>query len=147
MIEKIEEEVCSDSTGKMTFHLVDENGDCRSVTGMTFLDKNGQAQGISSESKRELPLIENLFSDRHKKVVDIEFDHFNKIYDRELDKTVNEIAYEKVLQMEKEKKLSYRITKFFKKATIEKTPQQTPRQTSLQKPPERNKSAAHNSPQ
>ena len=71
MIEKIEEEVCSDSTGKMIFHLVDENGDCRTVSGMTFLDKDGQPQGISSESKRELPLIENLFSERHKKVVDI----------------------------------------------------------------------------
>ncbi len=113
MIEKIEEEICSDSTGKMTFHLVDENGDCRVVSGMTFLNEKGEPQGISSGSKRELPLIENLFSDRHKKVVEIEFDHFNKVYDRELNKTVNEIAYEKVMQMEKEKKLSYRIAKFF----------------------------------
>ena len=143
MIEKIEEEVCSDSTGKMTFHLVDESGDCRTVTGMTFLDKNGQAQGITSESKRELPLIENLFSDRHKKVVDIEFDHFNKVYDRELDKTVNQIAYEKVLQMEKEKKLSYRIVNFFKKTTIEKAP----KQTNLQKLPENTKPASHNPPE
>ena len=119
MIEKIEEEVCSDSTGKMIFHLVDENGDCRTVSGTTFLDKDGQAQGISSESKRELPLIENLFSERHKKVVDIEFDYFNKVYDREQDKTVNEIAYEQVLQMEKEKKLSYRLANLFKKTPVQ----------------------------
>ncbi len=147
MIEKIEEQVCSDSTGKMTFHLVDENGDCRTVTGMTFIGKNGQPQGISSESKRELPLIENLFSERHKKVVDIEFDHFNKVYDRELDKTVNQIAYEKVLQMEKEKKLSYRIAKFFKITTREKTPQNTLKQTTLQKPPEQNKNVTHVPPE
>ena len=119
MIEKIEEEVFSDSTGKMTFHLVDENGGCRTVSGMTFLDKNGQPQGISSESKRELPLIENLFSERHKKVVDIEFDYFNKVYDREQDKTINQIAYEKVLEMEKEKKLSYRLANLFRKTPLQ----------------------------
>ena len=147
MIEKIVEEVCSDSTGKMTFHLVDENGDCRTVTGITFLDKNGQAQGILSWSKRELPLIESLFSDRHKKIVDVEFDHFNKVYNRELDKTVNEIAYEEVLQMEKEKKLSYRIAKFFKITTVEKEPQDTPQQASMQKPPEQSKNANHNTPE
>jgi len=129
MIEKIEEEVCSDSTGKMIFHLVDENGDCRTVCGMTFLDKNGEAQGISSVSKRELPLIENLFSERHKKIVDIEFEHFNKVYDREQDKTINQIAYEKVLQMEKEKKLSYRLANLFKKtpAQSESSTQNAPK--------------------
>lgn len=118
MIEKIEEEVCSDSTGKMTFYLIDENGDCRTVTGTTFLDKNGQPQGINSESKRQLPLVENLFSERHKKVVDIEFDHFNKVYDRETNKTINQVAYEKVLQMEKEKKLSYRLANLFRKTPV-----------------------------
>ncbi|GAA0417477.1 hypothetical protein GCM10009133_27450 [Cocleimonas flava] len=145
MIEKIEEEVCSDSTGKMTFHLVDENGDCRRVCGMTFLDENGQAQGISSESKRELPLIESLFSDRHKKIVDIEFDHFNKVYNRELDKTVNEIAYEKVLQMEKEKKLSYRIKRFFKITHEEDIPEDAVPLNAAQKPAEQQKNASPNS--
>ena len=145
MIEKIEEEVCSDSTGKMTFHLVDENGDCRRVTGMTFLDKNGQPQGISSQSKRELPLIENLFSDRHKKVVDIDFDHFNKVYNRELDKTVNEIAYEKVLEMEKEKKLSYRIARFFKIISTEPVSENPVHHATMQKAPEQNKSTTQSS--
>jgi hypothetical protein len=115
MIEKVVEEQFSETEGRMTFHLVDENGDCRTISGLTFLDENKQAQGISSESIRELPLIEHLFSARDKKVIDIEFDHFNKVYDRSLDKTVNQLAYEKVLQMQKERKLSYRITKFFRK--------------------------------
>ena len=120
MIEKVVEEQLSDTEGKMTFHLVDENGDCRTVSGTTYIDKNKVAQGISSESIRELPLIESLFSARYKNTIDIEFDHFNKVYNRELDKTVNQIAYEKVKQMQKESKLSYRIANLFKKsATVE----------------------------
>ena len=117
MIEKIEEEQLTDSTGTITFHLVDENGDCRKVHGSTFLNENKVAQGVSCESIRELPLIESLFSSRDKKIVEVEFDHFNKVYDREEDKTVNQKAYEEVLKMQQEKKLSYRIANFFKKTT------------------------------
>ena len=121
MIEKVVEEQLSDTEGTMTFHLVDENGDCRTVSGITYINKNKVAQGISSESIRELPLIESLFSARHKKTIDIEFDHFNKVYNRELDKTVNQIAYEKVKQMQKERRLSYRIANLFKKSPIVQT--------------------------
>ena len=128
MIEKVVEEVLCDSTGKMTFHLIDENGDCRVVSGMTFLDENQQPQGISSESKRELPLIESLFSNRDKKIIDIEFSHFNRVYDRDQDKTINQIAYEKVLEVQKEKKLSYRLANLFRKSTTEK---QTPKSESV----------------
>lgn len=123
MIEKIVEKQLSNTVGTMEFHLVDENGDSRRLSGMTFLDENQQAQGISSECKRELPLIENLFSFRDKKVVDIDFESFNKVYDRDLDKTVNQVAYEKVLEMQKERKLSYRIANFFKRTIPENTHQ------------------------
>jgi len=128
MIEKVVEEVLCDSTGKMTFHLIDENGDCRTVSGMTFLDENQQPQGISSESKRELPLVESLFSNRDKKTVEVEFSHFNKLYDRDQDKTVNQIAYEKVLQIQKEKSLSYRLTNIFRKSPADK---KTPNKESV----------------
>ena len=121
MIEKVEEEKHADNVGTMTFYLVDENGDCRTVSGTTFLDENQQAQGISSDSIRELPLIENLFSARDKKIIYIEFDYFNKVYDRESDKTINQVAYEKVLQMQKEQTLSYRIAHFFKKQAPDTT--------------------------
>lgn len=121
MIEKVAEEQLSATEGTMTFHLVDENGDCRTVTGITFLDKNQQPQGISSESRRELPLIESLFSRRDKKIIDIDFDIYNKVYNRELDKTVNQLAYEKVQQIQKEQKLTYRIAKFFTKYAPKKT--------------------------
>ncbi len=111
MIEKISEEVISDTNGTMTFHLIDENGDCRTVRGETFLGKDQKPTGISPENKRELPLIENLFSNRDKKVIDIDFEKYNEIYDRDLNKTVNQLAYEKVQEMEKEKTLSYRLSK------------------------------------
>ena len=114
MIEKIVEEQVTETTGTIVFHLVDENGDCRTASGTTFLDENKQAQGVSSESIRELPLIESLFSNRNKKIIEVEFDHFNKVYDRETDKTINQVAYEAVVKMDEEKKLTYRISKFFK---------------------------------
>jgi len=113
MIEKVVEEQLSETEGLMTFYLVDENGDCRTVSGNTYLNESLQPQGITTLSKRELPLVDTLFASRHKKTIDIEFESFNKIYDREMDKTVNELAYEKVIQMQKEKKLTYRISRFF----------------------------------
>lgn len=119
MIEKISEEVISDNVGRMTFYLIDENGDCRTVNGETFLDKDQNPTGISSESKRELPLVESLFSNRDKKVVDIDFEKYNMVYDRDLDKTINEIAFEKVKEMEKEKTLSYRLAKLFGRTKLD----------------------------
>lgn len=115
MIEKIDQEPLTETTGTIVFHLVDENGDCRSVRAATYLDENKQPQGVSSSSIRELPLIENLFSNRHKKIVEIEFDHFNKVYDRETDSTINQKAYEAILEMQEKQSLSKRITNLFSK--------------------------------
>ncbi len=113
MIEKIDQEQLTDTTGIIVFHLVDENGDHRTVSGNTFLDENKQAQGISTESIRELPLIESLFSNRDKKIVEVEFDHFNKVYDRETDTTINKKAYDAVLKMQNENKFSQKLSRFF----------------------------------
>ena len=115
MIEKIDQEQITDTTGTIIFHLVDENGDYRTVRGSTFLDENKRAQGVSTDSIRELPLIENLFSNRDKKIVEVEFDHFNKVYDRETDSTINQKAYEAVVKMQNENKLSQRLSNFFRK--------------------------------
>jgi len=104
----------TDRQGTISFDIIDENNDSRTVKGTTFLDENRVAQGISSENKRELPLIEGLFRLEINEEIEIEFDYYNEAYDRELDKTVNQIAYEKVMQMEKEKSLLYRIKQFFK---------------------------------
>ena len=116
MIEKIDQKQISDTTGTIVFHLVDENGECRSVHGTTFLNEDKEPQGITAQSVRELPLIETIFSNRHKKIIEIEFDHFNEVYHRETDQTINQIAYEAVVKMQGEKKLSQRVSNFFKKA-------------------------------
>jgi len=115
MIEKIDQEQVTETTGTIDFHLVDENGECRTVHGSTYLDENKKPQGISSESIRELPLIESLFSNRHKKFIEVEFGHFNEVYNRETDQTINQVAYEAVMKMKDEKKFSRRITDFFKR--------------------------------
>ncbi|MEE9445036.1 MAG: hypothetical protein V3V19_05170 [Cocleimonas sp.] len=103
----------SEKHGTMTFLLRDENGDERPVTGDTFLDENKKPVGISSSNKRELPLIEDMLHLDIGETVEIEFDAYNHAYNRELDKTVNQIAYDKVMEMQKERKLFYRVKKFF----------------------------------
>lgn len=104
-LDKIEEKQISATEGTMTFHLTDEHGDSRCVTGATFLGENKVAKGITTENKRELPLIQNLFEMDVKESIDLEFKYFNDVYDRDVDKTVNQVAYEKVLEMQKERKL------------------------------------------
>ena len=101
----------------MSFHITDENRISRVVTGSTFL-KGKVAQGISTKNKRELPLIESLFRLEVGETIEVEFDFYNKVYSRELDKTVNQVAYDTVIEMEKEKNFFYRIAKFIKKSPV-----------------------------
>lgn len=115
MVERIDQEELTETKGSIVFHLVDENGECRRVEGFTYLDKNKEAQGVSTNSVRELPLIENLFSNRDQKFVEVEFDHFNEVYDRETDSTINQKAYKAVTEMQKENKLSSKISGIFRK--------------------------------
>jgi len=114
-LNKREEKKISDTEGTMSFFITDENGNDRVVTGTTFLNENQVAQGISSKNKRELPLIESLFRLDIGEVINVEFESFNKVYYRDLDKTVNQLAYDTVLEMEKEKNFFYRIAKVFKR--------------------------------
>ncbi len=114
-LNKIEEEQISDKKGTMTFHLTDEKGDSRKVTGITFLDENKKAKGICSSTKRELPLVQLLFEMKENEVLELEFKYFNDKYNRDLDKTANQIAYEAVLEMERERNPFYRLSKLFKK--------------------------------
>lgn len=116
-LDKREEELISDTQGTMSFHITDENRISRVVTGSTFL-KGKVAQGISTKNKRELPLIESLFRLEVGETIEVEFDFYNKVYSRELDKTVNQVAYDTVIEMEKEKNFFYRIAKFIKKSPV-----------------------------
>lgn len=111
-LNKIEETQTSDTKGSIKFFLTDENGNERSVTGSTFLDESKKAKGVSSKNKRELPLIQNLFEMDINETIELEFKYFNKVYDRDADKTINEVACEKALLMQKEDKLLYRIINF-----------------------------------
>ena len=114
-LNKREEKKISDTEGTMSFFITDENGNDRVVTGTTFLNEDQVAQGISSKNKRELPLIEGLFRLEIGEIIDVEFEPYNKVYYRDLDKTVNQLAYDTVLEMEKEKNFFYRIAKVFKR--------------------------------
>ena len=120
-LDKREDHQVSDVAGTVTFTITDEHGDTRVITGTTFLDENQQPQGVTSENKRELPLIEGLFRLELKETIEIEFEYYNKLFDRDMNKTANQIAYDKVLRMQKEQKLWYKLISLFKKAKSPKT--------------------------
>ena len=81
-LQRIEEQQISATEGKMTFYLVDENGEYRTVTGATHLDENRQAIKISTQIKREHPLIQCLFDSDLNDTINIEFDQYNTVIER-----------------------------------------------------------------
>lgn len=81
-LKKVQEEKFSETEGKMTFLLVDENGEHREVSGKTQLDENKQAINISTGIKREHPLIQCLFDTEVNETINIEFDQYNTIIER-----------------------------------------------------------------
>ena len=122
-LNKREDQQTSDTAGTATFTITDELGVTRTVSGTTFLDENKHPQGISTKHKRELPLIEGLFRLELDESIEIEFEYFNKLFDRDSNKTVNQVAYDKVLEMQKEDKLLYKILHFFKRPASVNTEQ------------------------
>lgn len=117
-LNKREEKYLSDTQGTMSFHIRDETGTERIVTGSTFLNEDKIAQGISTKNKRELPLIESLFRLEIGESIEVEFNFYNEVYYRDLDKTVNQVAYDTVLKMKKEKSFFFRLAKIFKKSPV-----------------------------
>ena len=93
-----EEEQISESEGKMTFHLTDESGFQRKVSGFTQLDENLNAVSISSPKKREHPLIQCLFITNVDETINIEFTQYNDVFVRNeqdvTEKTIEELARE-----------------------------------------------------
>ena len=81
-LNKVEEEVLSESEGKMTFELRDEAGVIRSVWGTTKLDQNGLPLSISANKTREHPLIQCLFNSQPNETIKIEFTQYNDIFER-----------------------------------------------------------------
>ncbi len=93
-----EEEQLSETEGKMTFHLMDENGLKRTVSGFTQLDENLNAVSISTPRKREYPLIQCLFITDVGETINIEFTQYNDVFVRNdqdtAEKTIEELARE-----------------------------------------------------
>lgn len=110
------EKQSSKTQGTIDFHITDELNSSRVITGISFLNQAKVAQGISSENIRELPLLEGLFRLKVGSSIEIEFDFYNANFDRDSNKTVNQIAYDTIQEMEKEKKqgVLYRIGKKLK---------------------------------
>ena len=93
-----EEEQLSETQGKMTFHLTDENGFERKVSGLTQLDENLNAVSVSSPRKREHPLIQCLFITNVDETINIEFSQYNDVFVRndqdKTQKTIEDLARE-----------------------------------------------------
>ena len=83
---KKEEEQISDTEGKMTFHLTDENGVQRTVWGVTRLDDQLNAVSITSDRPREHPLLQCLFVTNVDEQINIEFTHYNDVFERREEK-------------------------------------------------------------
>jgi hypothetical protein len=88
ILNKIEEEVISDTEGKMTFHITDENGVERTVWGNTTIDEQNLPIGISAIKSREHPLIQCLFKSQVNESIKIEFTQYNDIFERKEDEKV-----------------------------------------------------------
>ena len=70
------------TTGKTSFHLTDENGDKRIVSGTTKLDADLNPVSITAVRKREHPLIQCLFYSEINETINIEFKQYNEVFER-----------------------------------------------------------------
>jgi hypothetical protein len=116
------DEKLSDTEGTVIFFITDENGQSRKVFGDTFLDESGVPQGVTAGNKRELPLVEALFRMDVDESTEIDFTLFNKVFNREINKTKNQVAFDTVLEMEKEKGLLHKLGKVLKVGQKEHAP-------------------------
>ncbi len=87
-LDKIVDEQLTETEGKRTFYLTDENGDKRIVWGTTLLDEQQFPVSISTHKKREFPLLQCLFHSKVKDTIKIEFTQYNSVFDR---KSMSEI--------------------------------------------------------
>lgn len=95
-LENVVDEQLSETEGKRTFHLIDENGDKRRVWGSTLLNEKSEPIDISANKKREIPLIECLSKSDLGETISIEFKQYNMIFGREAEevtaRTIAELA-------------------------------------------------------
>lgn len=101
-LDKIVEQKISPKKGMLTYHITDELGNSRTVSGMSVLDENQQVKSINPIHKRELPLIDTLSHMQEHDSFSLDFSTYNKYFNRETNKTVNQEAYDNVMMMTEE---------------------------------------------
>ena len=101
-LNKIEHQISSPKKGMLTFHITDETGYARTVSGMSVLDENKNIKSINPIHKRELPLIDTLSHLEENEKFSLDFSAYNKYFNRDTNKTVNQEAYENVMMMTQE---------------------------------------------
>ena len=107
------DEQLSDTAGTVTFSVTDENSDNRNISAETFLDENHVPQGITASNKRELPLVEGLFRLEVGEKTTIDFTLYNNTFNREDNKTSNQVAHDEVMRMQREGSLLGKIGRIF----------------------------------
>ena len=98
-LNKIEHQINSTKKGVLTYHITDETGYSRTVTGMSILDDNQTIKSINPIHKRELPLIDTLSHLKENEKFSLDFSSYNKYFNRDTNKTVNQEAYDNVMMM------------------------------------------------
>ena len=98
-LNKIEHQINSTKKGVLTYHITDETGYSRTVTGMSILDDNQTIKSINPIHKRELPLIDTLSHLKENEKFSLDFSSYNKYFNRDTTKTVNQEAYDNVMMM------------------------------------------------
>ena len=101
-VDKIVKQTTSPQKGMWTYHITDETGISRTVSGATVLDEKQNVKAINPMHKRELPLIETLSHLEEQDSFSLDFSSYNKYFNRDTNKTINQEAYENVMMMESE---------------------------------------------
>ena len=114
---EVSHQINTDTEGTIIFHVTDENNVQRSISARSILNEDKSIKGAIAISKREVPLVENLFKLEINDSVKIEFDGYNRVFDRDENKTINQKALDVVNQIEEDRKFSNRIKRLlgFKK--------------------------------
>jgi len=98
-LNKIEHQINSPGKGTLTYTITDETGYSRTVSGISILDENRNIKSINPTHKRELPLIDTLSHLKETEKFSLDFSSYNKYFNRDTNKTVNQEAYENVMMM------------------------------------------------
>ena len=98
-VDKIVKQITSQGRGVLTYHITDDEGVSRTVSGRVTLDEANNIKSITPEHKRELPLIDTLSHLEENERFSLDFSSYNKFFNRDTNKTINQEAYDSVMMM------------------------------------------------